>query len=298
MIFVGSWASSVLKAPNVAGKELRVFNHVRDVSKHLNSVLTHGDLVLLKGAVKQDHLVRLFLSHEMGIACWREGCERAMFCTECAFMNVPSVPYGKSFTSEMSELAQSENLVSYPTLELNEQVIVGLGNPEHKYAGTPHNVGYEVVDGLASKLQTNWIEMADAWLARGIWKGKPICLVKVKAPMNLIGFGLFKLSQAMGFGSENCIIVFDDLALPLGVVRTKPNGSAGGHRGVASILEAFQTSALRRVKIGVMPKVDGMNRVEYVLNVFDPVSRRVVDDANSLAQEKILEMAALNITAP
>jgi aminoacyl-tRNA hydrolase len=171
-------------------------------------------------------------------------------------------------------------------------VIIGLGNPKSEYAGTPHNIGYEAVDRLVEGISLKWGSNSDAWIARGIYKERSICLVKINMPMNLIGAGLLRLSEKMMFGPEQCILVFDDLALPLGTVRTRLNGSAGGHRGVASILEAFQTNAFRRIKIGTGQECEISNHVEYVLTPFDAKSRAEVEPAIATAQARILEMVA------
>ena len=103
-----------------------------------------------------------------------------------------------------------------------------------------------------------------AWIARGSSKGRAVCLIKIRMPMNATGAGLKQLSESMAFGSEQCILVFDDLDLPLGTVRTRPRGSAGGHLGVASILEAFQSDAIRRVKVGVKKAGDKLDPISYV----------------------------------
>ncbi|MBL0208240.1 MAG: aminoacyl-tRNA hydrolase [Propionivibrio sp.] len=136
-------------------------------------------------------------------------------------------------------------------VDRDEQLIVGLGNPESRYTDTPHNVGYEVADRLATSWGLKWDKNPEVWFARGSVNGQAVCLLKMRLAMNLTGPGLKQLSETMRFSPEQCILVFDDLDLPLGAVKTRIKGSAGGHRGVASILEAFQTDAIRRVKIGV-----------------------------------------------
>ena len=119
-------------------------------------------------------------------------------------------------------------------LEPGEQVILGLGNPELKYVGTPHNVGFEVVEKFAASVSATWQETPEAWIARAQSHGKAVCMVKVKMPMNLIGAGLMRLSEAMDFGPGQCILVYDDLDMPLGATRARVSGGAGGHRGVTS----------------------------------------------------------------
>ena len=108
--------------------------------------------------------------------------------------------------------------------------------------------------------------------------------------MNCIGPGLKQLSESLSFSPEQCILVHDDLDMPIGAVRARLSGGAGGHRGVASILEAFQTDAFRRVKIGVGQPGAKLDRVSYVLAPFHPDSRATVDRALAAAEARVLEM--------
>ena len=117
-----------------------------------------------------------------------------------------------------------------------------------------------------------------------------MCLVKIKMPMNLIGGVLKQLADDMSFEPDQCILVYDDLDMPLGSVRTRLSGGAGGHRGVASILEAFQTDAFRRVKIGVDQEGAKLNRVDYVLTPFAAANRDVVAQAILTAEAHLLKI--------
>lgn len=98
------------------------------------------------------------------------------------------------------------------------------------------------------------------------------------------------LCGVLAFGPEQCILVFDDLDLALGTVKTRIKGGAGGHRGVASILEAFQTDAIRRVKVGVGKAGEKLDRVTYVLTAFDEESRATIDQSIRTAQAHLLDM--------
>ena len=290
-IFVGQWASSALKARKPGGaKALRAFSHVRDAAEYINSITCEGDLVLLKGGIKKDHLLRIILARNGNVACWRDDCNRNSFCNECPDLNKPS---GEPLLlrQQTSETSTPKAPPSGPQIfEPEYQVIVGLGNPEARYANTPHNIGYEVVDQLAASLKLIWETTPDAWVARGSSKGRAVCLIKIRLPMNATGAGLKQLSESMEFGSEQCILVFDDLDLPLGTVRPRMNGSAGGHRGVASILEAFQTDAIRRVKVGVGKAGDKLDRASYVLTAFDAEGRTTIDQSNQTAVTCVLEL--------
>ena len=279
-IFVGPWASSVLKTrrPGV-GDALRTFSHVRDATEFINSISREGDLILLKGANKQDHLLRIILARNGDVACWRDDCNRYSFCNECPDRNKPSgLPILTASATVSGATAQAPPSGLSP-VEGDGQVIVGLGNPEPHYAGTPHNVGYEAADRLAASWGLKWDKNPEVWFARGSVNGQAVCLLKMRLAMNLTGPGLKQLSETMRFSPEQCILVFDDLDMPLGSVRSRMNGGAGGHRGVASILEAFQTDAIRRVKIGVGQTGIKIDRAAYVVKAFDALSQAAINQS-------------------
>lgn len=298
-IFVGPWASSVLKARKPGAEQaLRVFNHVRDASDYLNAILREGDLVLLKGANKQDHLIRMILARGEGIACWRDDCERQSFCDECPDRHKPSgaqpslpLPLGEEPTPSAASAGANK-------VEPRQTMIVGLGNPEPAYVNTPHNVGYAVVEQLAASIGLAWSATQDAFIAQGSLDGQPMCLVKVMTPMNLTGAGLRRLVEHLAFDPSQCILVFDDLDLPLGSIRTRLGGSAGGHRGVASILEAFQTDAFRRVKVGVGQAGTKVNRAQYVLTPFAGATADAAGLAIKAAATRVRELLASRPKAP
>jgi UDP-N-acetylmuramoyl-tripeptide--D-alanyl-D-alanine ligase len=295
-IFVGPWASQVLKARKPGAEDaLRVFRNVRDAAEYLNSITCEGDLVVLKGTNKQDHLLRLILSRSGDVACWRDDCERMAFCNECSDLNKPSgLPVLLASASLAGTKPQATPSGPRP-VEPGDQVIIGLGNPESRFAGTPHNVGFEVVDKLATSSGLTWDETPEAWIARGTSQERRLCLVKIRMAMNLIGGVLKQLAETMAFEPEQCILVYDDLDMPLGSVRTRLSGGAGGHRGVTSILEAFQTDAFRRVKIGIDQEGAKLNRVDYVLTPFAPASRDKVDQAISSAEAHVLKLASARL---
>lgn len=292
VVFVGPWSSSVLKARRPGNDDaLRVFSHVRDAAAYIDSIARSGDLILLKGTTRQDHLQRIILSRNGNVACWRDDCNRVVFCDTCPELGKPS---GAHLVEAPQK--QPETPVALPAISLDpaETVIVGMGNPEAKYDGTPHNIGFACVDYLAASLALHWEELPDAWMARGTVDGRAICLIKTRTYMNLTGGVLKQLSDGLSFTPGQCILVYDDLDLPLGTVRRRMAGSAGGHRGVASVLEAFQTNAFRRVKIGV-GKVGATNdRVNYVLSPFDASDSQIVGKSLVSAAGHVLEMAALS----
>jgi len=293
VVFVGPWAYSALKALRHGHEDaLRAFGHVRDASEYINSITRDGDLVLLKGSGKTDHLLRILLARSENIACWRDDCGQNCFCNQCDQRMKPSgaplllSPQASADVTPGTESAPSTRI------EPGEQVIVGLGNPEARYAGTPHNIGYELVDLLAASLGLSWSTLPEAWIARGELAGQRVCLIKIRLAMNATGAGLKRLSRDMGFDPEQCVLVLDDLALPIGAVKMRQHGGAGGHRGVASILEAFQTDAVRRIKIGVGQAGLSIKQAEYVLTPFDAPSRAAMDVALATATTRLHDMLA------
>jgi len=290
-LFIGPWASSALKARKPGGENaLRVFSHVRDAAEYINSNTHEGDLILLKGINKQDHLLRIIMARSGDVACWRDDCNLELFCWECPDRHKPSgLPVLMDSASISVEAPQATPSGGH-AVDFDKQIIIGLGNPKSKYAGTPHNIGYEVVDRIAASLDLVWDATPEAWIARGSSEGRSVCLVKIRTAMNLTGAGLKGLSESIGFGPEHCVLVYDDLDTPLGSVRYRVSGGAGGHLGVASILEAFQTDAFRRVKVGVGQAGAKLNPGEYLLTAFAAASRVTVDQAIHIAGERALEM--------
>lgn len=291
VVFAGTWASSAHKARRKGREDaLRVFSQVYDAARYVNSIAQEGDLIMLKGTNKQDHLVRIVMERTGTVACWRDDCRRGMFCDVCPSKDQPS---GVHMLLDRDDPIDADTpATSPPAVTAGETVIIGLGNPDSKYAGTPHNIGYAVVDRIADSHELSWQEFPAAWIARGAAGGHPVCLIKVRQVMNLIGGNLKQLAETMDFGPEQCILAFDDLSLPLGTVRPRMNGSAGGHRGVASILEAFQDNSFPRVKIGVGKEDATRDRVEYVLSPFDPADHETVAQAQAEAIRRVLEMVA------
>ena len=299
-VFVGNWGSSVLKSrkPGTGPDALRAFRHVRDAALYVNSVTREGDLVLLKGTTKQEHLLRIIMARTEDVSCWRDDCNRFSFCNECPDKDKPS---GGPATVPIALFDSGSTRAPQPflcTLEPEEQVIVGLGNPESRYNGTPHNAGHEAVNKLASSLDLRWNESPEAWIARGSALGKPICIVKTKTPMNHTGLALMQLAKDMAFGPQQCILVYDALDLPLGEVRNRLRGGAGGHLGVDSILEAFQTDEFRRVKVGVGQASAKLNAAGYVLTPFDAESQMKMNEATDVTRVRLLDMLARHPIAP
>lgn len=133
-------------------------------------------------------------------------------------------------------------------------------------------------------------------VASGELHGQKICLIKPFSPMNEIGPALAALANELGFEVHQCILVHDDLDLPLGAVRARNRGSDGGHQGVRSILNAFQNDQFRRVKIGVGKPHAGQSVIDFVLTPFSEEQRAIVATINSAAADKVIELLRQRVT--
>jgi UDP-N-acetylmuramoyl-tripeptide--D-alanyl-D-alanine ligase len=285
--FVGPRAFAALRAKTHAGDDrLRAFATVKAASEFFKGFLRPGDLVLLKGSNTADHLYRIILARTLPVVCWQANCKKIRFCDTCSLLHIPS-DAGSSATPALDsvEPVRTEGHEAAPSY-----VIVGLSNPGDRYQGTPHNVGQAVVDRLATVLGGTWAEDVDAHVSRTVWKEEGVCLVKPMTFVNHSGPVLARLAGRLGFDHAKCIVVYDDLDLPLGTVRTRMRGSDGGHRGMRSIIEAFQTDEIRRVKVGV--KREGQVRAagEAVLTPFTGDETTVMSKAYEQAIARLGEL--------
>jgi PTH1 family peptidyl-tRNA hydrolase len=169
-------------------------------------------------------------------------------------------------------------------------VVVGLGNPGPEYRDTRHNVGQRVLERLAAgDLRAGRWQRDDATLlAEGRWRGDAVRLVKPLAFMNVSGPVVARALRRHGADAHDLILVYDDIDLPLGKVRVRIKGSAGGHNGVRSVIEALGTSDIRRVKIGIGRPEHKADVPDHVLTGFEPEEVTVVDSAVAEAAQRVL----------
>lgn len=160
------------------------------------------------------------------------------------------------------------------------KLVVGLGNPGPQYRDTPHNLGFRVVDALASRWDTgaSWRLDADAlWVKRGVGQDA-VLLVKPQTYMNVSGPAVRRLSDYYEVVPGDVLAVVDDAALPLGRLRARRAGSAGGHNGLKSLIQHLGTE-FPRLRIGVGRGEDGRDLADHVLGRFPPAARELVEAA-------------------
>ncbi len=144
-------------------------------------------------------------------------------------------------------------------------VIVGLGNPGERYAATRHNAGFLAIDVLAARLAAAGRLLDDAWVAEARLGDLPLRLAKPLSYMNRSGEPVARLLVEAEATPADLVVVLDDVALPLGTVRVRERGSAGGHHGLRSIVETLGTEEFPRVRIGVRQGELPEELADYVL---------------------------------
>jgi PTH1 family peptidyl-tRNA hydrolase len=162
----------------------------------------------------------------------------------------------------------------------NPALVAGLGNPGPEYAGHRHNVGFQVIEVLARSHGLTFSRRKElkAHVAEGQIAGRAVLLAKPQTYMNLSGRALGRLQRTYEIPPEQILIVYDDLDLPLGRLRMRPEGGSGGHKGMRSIIDVLGTQAFPRLRVGVDRPPGRMDPAEYVLRPFDEEQQELLDD--------------------
>jgi peptidyl-tRNA hydrolase, PTH1 family len=144
-------------------------------------------------------------------------------------------------------------------------LITGLGNMASEYGGTRHNIGFEVLDFLAKEMEASWKTATHGDLAEIKFKGRIFILLKPSTWMNLSGKAVRYWLQKEKIAPENLLVISDDLNLPFGKLRMRPNGSDGGHNGLKSINELLGNNNYPRLRVGIGAEFGKGKQVNYVL---------------------------------
>jgi PTH1 family peptidyl-tRNA hydrolase len=177
-------------------------------------------------------------------------------------------------------------------------VVVGLGNPGEEYRETRHNVGQRVLDHMADEPLGHkpWRRDDGTLVSAGRWRGEDVTLVKPLAFMNVCGPVIARSLRRLGAEPDSLILVYDDIDLPLGAVRVRVKGGAGGHNGVRSVIEALGTSDIRRVKVGIGRPEHKAQVPDHVLSVFEPDELPAVETAVVEAVTRVLNLVVTPIS--
>jgi PTH1 family peptidyl-tRNA hydrolase len=177
------------------------------------------------------------------------------------------------------------------------KVVVGLGNPGPKYTGTRHNIGFEVIDYLASGPHCSaFREKFAAFVAELKEGGESLLLVKPLTFMNLSGQAVRAVLDFYKLGPADLLVVCDDFNLPLGKLRVRVKGSHGGQNGLRNIQDQLGTDEYARLRIGV-GQPDPGDAVDFVLSRFKPAERKPAEEAVATAARAVLVWAGNGIEA-
>jgi PTH1 family peptidyl-tRNA hydrolase len=169
------------------------------------------------------------------------------------------------------------------------KLIIGLGNTGIEYQFTPHNIGFLAVDRIAEQCGV----MIDnrhckALTGRSRIGSEEVLLAKPETYMNLSGMSVLELARKYEADAEkDLIVIYDELDLPLGMIRVRQRGSSAGHNGMQSIINAMQTEEIARIRIGVAPDDPRKGGAKYILSPFRKSQLIAVDEALDLAAQAV-----------
>ncbi len=172
--------------------------------------------------------------------------------------------------------------------------IVGLGNPGRDYELTRHNIGFLVLDELAAR---NGLSFRRSWrfparIAKGTIGGTPVWLVKPQTYMNRSGAAAGPILRKLKGTPADLLLVFDDKDLAWGRLRIRARGSAGGHNGVQSVIDALENGSFGRIRVGIGTKPDMVSLSDHVLGRFSADEQRDLADVVGLAADAVEKACA------
>lgn len=177
--------------------------------------------------------------------------------------------------------------------------IVGLGNFGKEYRNTRHNIGFQVVEKLAEQERIDIAESKfKGMTGKGIVAGQKCILVKPLTYMNLSGecvrevLNFYKLDE-----TTELIVISDDISLPVGQLRVRKKGSAGGHNGLKNIIQHLGHDSFIRIKVGVGEKPAGWDLADYVLGRFSGPEQEVMDEAAGKAADAVRSIITQGVDA-
>ena len=180
--------------------------------------------------------------------------------------------------------------VTPPSTLVIPRLIVGLGNPEPKYEKTRHNIGFEAVDALARRGQISWSENRrfQGWFGEGTrFKGSKLHLLKPLTYMNRSGQAIRAVMDWYKLPPESVLIIYDDMDLPLGRLRLRLSGSAGGHNGMKSAIAHLGTQNFPRLRIGIGKSSQDKGSISHVLGKFSVQEAELISKVLELVVETV-----------
>ncbi|HIP47893.1 MAG TPA: aminoacyl-tRNA hydrolase [Lutibacter sp.] len=181
---------------------------------------------------------------------------------------------------------------------MKKYLLVGLGNIGAKYENTRHNIGFEVLDTLAKKQEVLFESAKLGAITKFRFKGRVYILLKPSTFMNLSGKAVRYWLTKEKIPTENLLVICDDLSLPIGTLRIKPKGGAGGHNGLQNIQDLLGSSIYPRLRFGIGDKFSKGRQSDFVLGEWKDSERKIINKRIEKAAEAILSFgtAGLNNT--
>ena len=174
-------------------------------------------------------------------------------------------------------------------------LIIGLGNPGVEYENTRHNIGFKVLDKLASLSNISFTAKKLADVAEVRFKGRKLILVKPNTFMNLSGKSVYYWVQQSKVNIDNILVITDDISLPFGVLRLRKKGSNGGHNGLKDIIEVLQSTSFPRIKFGIGSDFNKGRQSDYVLGNWSDEETELLEEKMDLAVKMILSFTTIGI---
>lgn len=177
-------------------------------------------------------------------------------------------------------------------------LIIGLGNPGREYRETRHNVGFMLLDRLTVKLNARFTRLqSKALVASAIYQERKIILAKPQTFMNLSGQSVQGLIHFYKLPLENLLIAHDDLDLPVGTIRIRPDGGSAGQKGMSSTIERLGTDEFPRLRLGIGRPPGQMLAPDYVLQDFSHADQTIISETLNRAVEAALTWVTAGLDA-
>jgi PTH1 family peptidyl-tRNA hydrolase len=181
---------------------------------------------------------------------------------------------------------------------LDTFLLIGLGNPGREYKDNRHNIGFMLIDRLAVHLDARGLKLqSKAIVTSGLYEGRKFILAKPQTYMNLSGQSVQGLLNFYKIPPENLMVAHDDLDLPLGTIRIRPSGGAGGQRGMASTIERLGTKDFPRLRLGIGRPPGRMDPAAYVLQDFSRADMLIVSETLDRAADAVLTFVTEGLNA-
>lgn len=174
-------------------------------------------------------------------------------------------------------------------------LIVGLGNIGSEYEGSRHNAGFMVADRLAKDLECHFELSRHAYRTEAKHKGRTLIIIKPTTYMNLSGKAVKYWMTTEKIPIENVLVVVDDLALPVGTLRLKGKGGAGGHNGLTDIEQCLGTQDYARLRVGIGDNFSRGKQIDYVLGKFSEGDLAAIKEKTETACEIVKSFATIGI---